>query len=133
MVAYTVIYMILKSIQLAQVRREVSEPSKPAPQPKRIEVEITSRDLYCKAENLIQTHEIYSLQAEQLMKQINEVEEDIKNEQVSVVRSDDMISKLVARSLRLRENKCAIESKMLKISDELDKIALEEYKRKMAR
>ena len=126
LVAYTVIYMILKAIEFNHKYRMTQQPvQKPTPK----QIEIKSRDLYCRAENLIATHEVYGLQVEQITHQINEVELALETERASCIKSDSEIKSLIAKSLRLQEQKCRLESKMLKICKELDDIAKEEYKR----
>lgn len=129
LVAFTVIYMILKVIAIGSSCRRAQQPvQKPTPR----QIEIKSKDLYCRAENLIATHEVYALQVGQIVTQINEVEDALVAEKASCIKSDTEVRSLIARSLKLQEQKCKIESKMLKICDELDKIAKEEYKRRMA-
>ena len=126
LIAYTVIYMILKAIEFNHKYRMAQQPiQKPTPK----QIEIKSRDLYCRAENLIATHEVYGLQVEQIAHQINEVELALETERASCIKSDSEIKSLIAKSLRLQEQKCRLESKMLKICKELDDIAKEEYKR----
>lgn len=130
LVAYTVIYMILKAIEFNHKYRMTQQPvSKPVQKPTPKQIEIRSRDLYCRAENLIATHEVYGLQVEQITHQINEVELALETERASCIKSDSEIKSLIAKSLRLQEQKCRLESKMLKICKELDDIAKEEYKR----
>lgn len=128
LIAYTVIYMILKYIALRQEYESIQQPVQECTKKT---IEITSKDLYCKAQNLIEMHEIYALQIEQIVEQINRVEETLEIEKASCIRSDIVIKPLVAESLRLQEQKCRIEAKMLKIQDDLDKIAKEEYKRQL--
>ena len=128
LIAFTVIYMILKVIETGSKCKKAQQPVQ---KPIQEQVEIKSRDLYCKAENLIAIHEVYALQVEQIVTQINEVEDALVAERTSCIKSDSEIRSLIKQSLRLQEQKCKIESKMLKIMDDLDKIAKEEYKRQM--
>ena len=127
-IGYTVVYMILKAIEQNEKYKKIQ---KPVQKPTQKQVEIKSRNLYCKAENLIAKHEVYALQVEQIVTQINDVEDALNAERQSCIRSDKEIKSLIAKSLKLQEQKHNIESKMLKIMDDLDKIAMEEYKRQM--
>ena len=121
---FFVIYIILKGYQY----KHKNKPQQPAKR-KKINVEIRSDDLYMMAENLIALHEVYALQVEQLSKDIEAIEDEILIEKQSYVGSDTTIKRLVSRSLKLQENKCKIESKMIKLMNELDKLAKEEYRR----
>lgn len=127
LVVFFVVYVILKAIN------EYAYSQQPAPvQPKkkkRIDVEIVSRDLYVKAENIINKVDIYTSQAYRIMKEIDKIQEKIKLEQASVIRSDDLIDELVNTSLKLQEKQASIESKIIKLNSELDTIALEELRR----
>lgn len=127
LVVFFVIYVILKAINVYAYSQQ------PAPvQPKkkkRIDVEIVSRDLYVKAENIINKVDIYTSQAYRIMKEIDKIQEKIKLEQASAIRSDDLIDELVNTSLKLQEKQASIESKIIKLNSELDTIALEELRR----
>ena len=70
LVAFTIIYMILKAIAVCGDRRSEYEEPEQITYITEIEIEIKSRDLYVKAENLIATNEVYALQAEQLLREI---------------------------------------------------------------
>lgn len=126
LVIFVVIYMILKVIEQMQENRIEIQHHEPTPR----EIEITSRDLYVKAENLTAMAEVYELQLTQISHEIDEIDEKLSENKKSFIRMSNNDEKLlVGRSLRLQERKCILESKILKINDELAKIALEEYRR----
>lgn len=122
-VVVAVVYMILKIIGQIQdnTTRQMREPT-----PK--EIEIVSRDLRIKAENLLAMSEVYELQIVQLVYEIQNTEKELKN---NTTMSELDRRLLINRSLRLQERKCIIEGKMLKIDKELAEISLEEYRRQM--
>lgn len=133
--AFFVIYTVLKAAEFKQKTQPqgIYSIMKRA-QPKRnIDVEIKSNDLYMKAENLIDMHEVYAKQAVQLSKEIDLVEEKIDKEIISPIRSDISMKLLVNKSLKLQEEKCKVEAKMIKIMQDLDKIAKEELRRQVVR
>lgn len=130
LVGYTIIYMILKAIAVSQDKRNVEcQENEQITHKTEIEVEIKSRDLYVKAENLIATCEVYELQAEQLLREIERIDDKLTAEKRSPVRDNAVVQKLISQSLKLQERKCNLESKMIRINSELDKIAKEEYRR----
>lgn len=98
------------------------------------------------AENLIATHEVYGLQLHEIIENINKVENTLDrwrkfNKFYSELKSDEAIREsleivsdteakfLMSKSLKLQEQKCKLEAKMLKIMKQLDHIAEEEYRR----
>lgn len=127
LVVFFVVYVILKAIN-EYVYSQQPVPVQPKKK-KRIDVEIVSRDLYVKAENIINKVDIYTSQAYRIMKEIDKIQEKIKLEQASAIRSDDLIDELVNTSLKLQEKQASIESKIIKLNSELDTIALEELRR----
>lgn len=129
MVIFTVIYMILKYIAMIQEKKQVNM-HKRVITPR--EIEITSRDLYVKSENLLALSEVYELQLVQITHDIDNIENKINEERKSYIQNANDIKSLVDKSLKLQERKCILESKMLKINNELSEIALEEYRRQMA-
>lgn len=132
LIGFTVIYMILKAIAIQQDRRnEECEVKEQITHTTEIEIEIKSRDLYVKAENLLATSEVYALQAEQLLREIDRIQDKIDAERRSTIRDESRFRNLVTQSLKLQEKKCNLESKMIKINSELDKIAREEYRRQI--
>lgn len=129
LVGYTIIYMILKAIAVSQDRHNVEHQDEQITHKTEIEVEIKSRDLYVKAENLIATSEVYALQAEQLLREIDRIQDKLDIERKSTIKDNIQIQELISKSLKLQERKCNLESKMIRINSELDKIAKEEYRR----
>lgn len=129
LVAFTIVYMILKAIAVYSDRRGEYEEPEQITHITEIEIEIKSRDLYVKAENLIATNEVYALQAEQLLREIERIDDKLTAEKRSPVRDNAVVQKLISQSLKLQEKKCNIEAKMIRINSELDKIAREEYRR----
>ena len=146
-IAMFVIYMILRIISAVEIQKskEIEEEQKSQPirkpQKKLINVEITSRDLIIKAQNLIDQSEVYGLQIEQCVREIAEIEckleearnpipELTHNEKLDL--SNPVVKELVNQSLRLQERKAKLEEKLIKIHTGLDKIAEEELKRQMA-
>lgn len=134
---FFVVYTLLKGIEYKQ-KIKSNEPDgiysiMKRAQPKQIDVEIKSSDLKMKAENLINTHDVYSMQAEQLYREINLIEDKIERENASCIRSESEVKSLIRESLRLQESKCKIEAKMIKITQDLDKIAKEELRRQVMR
>ena len=133
LLAYTVIYMILKAIATnKEYQRSLHPPAESIQEPvklKKIQVEIVSNDLYMKAENMIATHDVLALQAEQMQREINTTEKQLQAERVSMICDKSEIQSLIKYSLNLQQNKCKLETQMIKLIDELDKIAYEEYKR----
>lgn len=130
LVGYTIIYMILKTIAVSQDKRNIErQENEQITHKTEIEIEIKSRDLYVKAENLIATCEVYELQAEQLLREIERIDDKLTAEKRSPVRDNAVVQKLISQSLKLQEKKCNIEAKMIRINSELDKIAREEYRR----
>ena len=130
LIGFTVLYMILKSIEYKYKSCGNKTNTHNTAKKKHIkEIEIVSRDLYVKAENLIAMSEVYELQAEQLRHEIDNIEDMLSSERMSIINSDKEIKSLINKSLKLQERKCNLESKILKINNELTKIAEEEYKR----
>lgn len=133
LLAYTVIYMILKAIATnEEYQKSLHPPAEDTERqvkPKKIKVEIVSNDLYMKAENIIETHDVLALQAEQMQREINTTEKQLQAERVSMICDKSEIQRLIKHSLNLQQNKCKLEAQMIKLMDELDKIAHEEYKR----
>ena len=132
LLAYTVIYIILKAIATNEEYQkslhppaEIREPV----QPKKVQIKITSNDLYMKAENIIETHDVLALQAEQIQREINTTEKQFQAERVSIISDKSELQRLIKHSLNLQQNKCKLETQMIKLMDELDKIAHEEYRR----
>ena len=126
LLAYTVIYMILKAIATnEEYQKSLHQPV----QPKKVQVEITSNDLYMKAENIIETHDVLALQAEQIQREINTTEKQLQAERVSMISDKSELQRLIKHSLNLQQNKCKLETQMIKLMDELDKIAHEEYRK----
>lgn len=82
-----------------------------------------------KAENIIETHDVLALQAEQMQREINTTEKQLQAERVSMICDKSEIQRLIKHSLNLQQNKCKLEAQTIKLMDELDKIAHEEYKR----
>jgi hypothetical protein len=121
-VAIVVIYMVLKVIATVQMSRQIYERE---PTPK--EIEIVSRDLKIKAENLLAMSEVYELQLVQHKHEIEDIDQKLK----TTPKDSDVYHTLVGRSLRIQERKCITESKIIKINRELSEIALEEYRRQM--
>lgn len=128
-VALMIIYLILKIIASKNEDNSPVQAIRIKPRPRPKQIEIVSRDLYVRAENLLNTSEVYGLQAEQLRRQINDIEDALQKERASMIRDDRTIKEYIAKSLRLQERKCQLESKMIKINKELDDIAKEEYRR----
>ena len=131
LLAYTVIYIILKAIATnEEYQKSLHQPAeiRELVQPKKIQVEIVSNDLYMKAENMIATHDVLALQAEQIQHEINTTEKQLQAERVSMICDKSEIQRLIKHSLNLQQNKCKLEAQMIKLMDELDKIAHEEYK-----
>lgn len=131
LVAFTIVYMILKAIAVYSDRRSEYEEPEQITHITEIEIEIKSRDLYVKAENLIATCEVYALQAEQLLREIDRTQDKIDAERKSAIKDEGQIQELISKSLKLQERKCNLESKMIRINSELDKIAKEEYRRQI--
>ena len=130
LVAFTIVYMILKAIAVSQDKRNIErQENEQITHKTEIEIEIKSRDLYVKAENLIATCEVYALQAEQLLREIDRTQDKIDAERKSAIKDEGQIQELISKSLKLQERKCNLESKMIRINSELDKIAREEYRR----
>ena len=132
---FFVVYTVLKAIEFKQKiqPKGIYSIMKHTQQKRNIDVEIKSKDLYMKAENLIDMHEVYAKQAEQLSKEIDLVEEKIEEEMISPIRSEISMRFLVNKSLKLQEEKCKIEAKIIKIMQDLDKIAKEELRRQVVR
>ena len=89
LLAYTVIYMILKAIATnEEYQKSLHQPAeiRELVQPKKVQVEITSNDLYMKTENIIETHDVLALQAEQMQREINTTEKQLQAERVSIDR-----------------------------------------------
>lgn len=132
LVGYTIIYMILKTIAVSQDKRNIErQENEQITHKTEIEIEIKSRDLYVKAENLIATCEVYELQAEQLLREIDRTQDKIDAERKSAIKDEGQIQELISKSLKLQERKCNLESRMIRINSELDKIAREEYRRQI--
>lgn len=148
--SFTVTYIALKAVASRERYRQMRQAQQSqqimvSPKPPR-QVEIVSRDLYMEAENLIETHEVLGSQVEQIVRQINQIEAILArhyravklketiaiDEVIAGTKSDTEVEYLTSKSLKLQEQKCRIESKMLKIMKQLDKIAQEEYKRQSA-
>jgi hypothetical protein len=121
-----ILYIILKIIGKIQ-DNQYDEEENYRPTPK--DIEIVSRDLYIKSENLLAMIDIYELQLAQLKHEIADIEGEL-NVAKSLKQSENA-KMLTGRSLRLQERKCIIEAKIIKTNDELAKIALEEYRRQM--
>ena len=125
LVVIVIIYMILKIVGQAQ-DNIIQQKRKSNPTPK--EIEIISRDLRVKAENLLAMSEIYELQIVHYTHEIENIEDELGND-TSMTESERRL--IIGRSLRLQERKCIIEGKMLKIDKELSEIAIEEYRRQV--
>ena len=129
---FTIVYMILKTIQCIQMNKQKSSDIKVL-MPH--EIEIVSRDLYIKAQNLIELSEVYELQISQLMHGIDDIEYQLQIERTTSIvqgKNSNEINILINKSLKMQERKCILESKVLKINKELNDLALEEYRRQMA-
>lgn len=127
LIGFTVIYMILKAMSM---QSSTTRPNMQVRQTRVIDVEITSRDLYMKAENLIQTHDVLAFQTTQIQHEIDTIEDLLAKEQNSPIKSESEIKSLISQSLRLQEKKCNIEGRMIKIMSDIDKLAKEELKRR---
>lgn len=142
-IVFTIGYIILKTFEYKESQPN-TESKGASPKPR--EIEITSRDLYMEAENLIATHEIYALQIDNIVENIRQVEKKLDKYRMakrfkgtltvgdmigdgSAIPSDVEAEFLISKSLKLQEQKCKIEAKMLKIMKQLDAIAEEEYRR----
>ena len=127
-IVFTVVYIILKAIAINE-EYNISQQTIQIPR----EIEIISKDLRLRAENLIATHEVYALQVEQLVIDINKIEDILEaNKKSKVLKmSETEVRALISESLTLQDKKCRLESKIIKIIGELDKIAMEEYKRQL--
>lgn len=144
-ILFIIAYMIIKVLAHKEQHQIVITPE----QPKKIVtkmVEIKSKDLYMVAENLIATHDVYALQTDEIAENINKIEnildrwrkfnkyygelkaDEVIRESLEIV-SDDEAKLLMSKSLKLQEQKCKIEAKMLRIMKQLDNIAEEEYRR----
>lgn len=121
-VVLVIFYMVLKVIEKIQISKQIYEHE---PTPK--EIEIVSRDLKIKAENLLAMSEVYELQLVQHRHEIEDIDQKLK----TTPKDSDVYHTLVGRSLRIQERKCITESKIIKINKELSEIALEEYRRQM--
>lgn len=139
------IYMVVKMISVVEVQKSKETQGLqpvPKPQKKLINVEITSKDLVIRARNLIEQSEVYGLQMEQCVREIEEI--DIKIEEArnpipelthnaKLDLSNPTIKNLISQSLKLQERKVKLDEKLIKIHAELDEIAKEELRRsKMA-
>lgn len=128
MVIFIVIYMILKYIAVVQEKKQACMRERVIT-PR--EIEIVSRDLYVKSENLLALSDVYELQLVQIGHDIDNIESMIDEERRSCIQNTNDIKSLIDKSLKLQERKCILESKILKINKELSEIALEEYRRQM--
>ena len=124
MMVFVIIYMTLKIIGQIQ-DNNIRKKRRYEPTPK--EIEIISRDLRIKAENLLAMSEIYELQIVQYVHEVKSIEKELKD--TDMPESERKL--LINRSLRLQERKCITEGKMLKIDKELSEISLEEYRRQV--
>lgn len=124
LVVVSVIYVILKIIGQIQ-DNVIKQKRRYEPAPK--EIEIISRDLRIKAENLLAMSEIYELQIIQYVHEVQNIEKELKDKDMP--ESERKL--LINRSLRLQERKCITEGKMIKIDKELSEISLEEYRRQI--
>jgi hypothetical protein len=116
-----VVYFVLKIVENS--REYQTNDHKPLPN----EIEIVSRDLKIKAENLLSMSEVYELQLIQYKHEIDNIDQKLR----TTPKNSDIYHTLVGRSLRIQERKCIVESKIIKINRELSEIAIEEYKRQM--
>ena len=146
-IIFFVAYIIIKILACKEQHQIVIESEDSDKKKKsRIQVEIKSNDLYMEAENLIATHDVYALQVDDITNKIDMIEDKLDKwrkyhklynkldidqlimESVDII-SDTEAEFLVSKSLKLQEQKCKLEAKMLKIMKQLDNIAKEELRR----
>lgn len=130
MLMFTLVYMIIKSIAVVGGRIYIDTNEEEC----NGEIEITSRDLYIEAENLLATVDVYNAQSYELMKQIAKIDEQIMHAKSCKVTSNERdITRMKAQSYKLQEQKCKLDAKVIKLNRQLDKIAREEYERRSQR
>lgn len=126
MLIFTLVYMIIKSIAVFGDKIYINTNEDECDG----EIEITSRDLYIEAENLLATVDVYNAQSYELMKQIAEIDKQIMHAKSCKVTSNERdITKMRVQSYKLQEQKCKLDAKVIKLNRQLDKIAREEYER----
>lgn len=144
-IIFFVAYVIIKVLAYKEQHQIVIEPEEQIKSRPR-QIEIKSKDLYMEAENIIATHDVYGLQLDDIVNKISSIEQvldrwrrfqklsstftidQVIREKSNIV-SDTEAEYLISKSLKLQEQKCKIEAKILKLMKQLDKIAEEEYRR----
>ena len=130
-VGFSILYIILKIISTINICKSIkAEQMQIQTEPKMIQVEIVSKDLRVKAENMINLVDIYSRRMYHMQCEIDAIEEQIRAERsCSITCSEEHIEELIVRSLKIDEDKYKLESKVIKLNEELDKIARTELER----
>ena len=85
MLIFTLVYMIIKSIAVFGDKIYINTDEDKC----NGEIEITSRDLYIEAENLLATVDVYNAQSYELMKQIAEIDKQIMHAKSCKVTSNE--------------------------------------------
>lgn len=132
-VGFSILYIILKIISTINICKSIKAEQMQMQiqtEPKMIQVEIVSKDLRVKAENMINLVDIYSRRMYHMQCEIDAIEEQIRTERsCSITCSEEHIEELIVRSLKIDEDKYKLESKVIKLNEELDKIARTELER----
>lgn len=96
-------------------------------------IEIKSKDLRVEAENIINLVDIYSRRMYHMQKEIDKIEQEIQDHKsCSIACSDEYIETLIVKSLKIDEEKYKMESKLIRLNNELERIALEERDRQLS-
>lgn len=85
MLIFTLVYIIIKSIAVFGDKIYINTNEDEC----NGEIEITSRDLYIEAENLLATVDVYNAQSYELMKQIAEIDKQIMHAKSCKVTSNE--------------------------------------------